>query len=529
MSAAHELAERGIAVEVYEGQTIPGGKARSMPVPGSGTGGRSDLPGEHGFRFFPGFYKHLPDTMKRIPFGDQPDGVFGNIVQGTEFQVARLGRTDPILPARFPHSFQEVKRDFLEIMNGDLGIPAKEALFFFDRLLQYATTCEKRRVAEYEHIVWWDYIKASQMSETYQAYLARGLTRSLVAARAEVASTRTIGAVLLQLWFNMTTPGQTLDRVLNGPTNDVWIEPWLTHLRSLGVVYHQGCKVVAIDCVDGRIAKVTIEKADGTRFDAAGDYFISALPVDRLLPLVTPAMVAADARLSRLGNLKTEWMNGIQLYLRRDVPLVNGHTIYTDSPWALTSISQRQFWRDPLTRYGDGSLGGILSIDISDWNQPGVVYGKPAKELTSKEEIRAEVLAQVRTALPEADLGDDNIITYFLDPDITLPNGGATAANLEPLLINTAGSLADRPDVVTQIPNLLLVGDYVRTNTDIATMEAANESARRATNAILANIGSSASFCEIWGLDEPDIFVPMKALDEIRFELGLPYGTLSLP
>ena len=36
LSAAHELAERGFDVTVYETRPIPGGKARSMPVPGSG-------------------------------------------------------------------------------------------------------------------------------------------------------------------------------------------------------------------------------------------------------------------------------------------------------------------------------------------------------------------------------------------------------------------------------------------------------------------------------------------------------------
>ena len=71
LSAAHELIERGFEVTVYETRDRAGGKARSMPVPGSGSGGRPDLPGEHGFRFFPGFYRHLPDTMRRIPYGGQ--------------------------------------------------------------------------------------------------------------------------------------------------------------------------------------------------------------------------------------------------------------------------------------------------------------------------------------------------------------------------------------------------------------------------------------------------------------------------
>ena len=40
LSAAHELAERGFDVTVYEARDAFGGKARSMPVPGSGADGR---------------------------------------------------------------------------------------------------------------------------------------------------------------------------------------------------------------------------------------------------------------------------------------------------------------------------------------------------------------------------------------------------------------------------------------------------------------------------------------------------------
>jgi uncharacterized protein with NAD-binding domain and iron-sulfur cluster len=54
LAVAHELAERGFDVTVYEPKAL-GGKARSIPVPGTSGGGRRDLPGEHGFRFFPGF------------------------------------------------------------------------------------------------------------------------------------------------------------------------------------------------------------------------------------------------------------------------------------------------------------------------------------------------------------------------------------------------------------------------------------------------------------------------------------------
>ena len=63
LSAARELINRGFQVEVYEASSCADGKARSVGVPGSGKDGRKDLSGEHGFRFFPRFYKHITATI----------------------------------------------------------------------------------------------------------------------------------------------------------------------------------------------------------------------------------------------------------------------------------------------------------------------------------------------------------------------------------------------------------------------------------------------------------------------------------
>src|SRR5436189_1512430 len=89
LSAAHELVERGFDVAVYECRGDWGGKARSYGVPASGSQGRSDLPAEHGFRLFPGFYRHLPDTMKRIPFRGNAQGVYDNFVPTSRMEIAR--------------------------------------------------------------------------------------------------------------------------------------------------------------------------------------------------------------------------------------------------------------------------------------------------------------------------------------------------------------------------------------------------------------------------------------------------------
>lgn len=94
LSAAHELIVRGYDVSVYECKSIPGGKARSMPYAGSGKGGRRDLPGEHGFRLFPRFYRHVIDTLKRIPYENKT--VYDNLMEVTRLDIATY--TSPLQP-----------------------------------------------------------------------------------------------------------------------------------------------------------------------------------------------------------------------------------------------------------------------------------------------------------------------------------------------------------------------------------------------------------------------------------------------
>ncbi len=528
LSAAHELAERGFQVRVFERKALFGGKARSLEVPNTAANGRMNLPGEHGFRFFPNFYKHVTDTMKRIPYPGNAQGVFDNIVPGTRAQIARNGKMSIVAVARCPQTLDDWVTTLKALVNGaELGIPDAEVLFYVDRLLTLLTTCEERRVAEYEKIAWWDFIDAEHKSAAFQQFLARGATRSMVAIRAEEGSTRTVGYIGLQLTLGLLKVGDPVDHLLNGPTNEVWIDPWIQYLQSRGVEFHLDARLAGFRMSGSAISSVTVEMNGGLH-DVSADYYVSALPAEAIAPLLTADMKQAAPSLANIDKLRTNWMNGLQFYLEHDVPVVNGHTIYIDSPWALTSVSQRQFWRtNQLDKYGDGRLGGILSVDISDWSAPGILYGKPAMQCTA-EEIKNEVWAQIKGHLNvdgAQQLEDGNLLNWFLDPDIEFPNP-SQVTNLEPLLINTAGSLSYRPEAHTEIPNLFLASDYVHTYSDLACMEGANEAARRATNAILDRAGSPAARATLWPLEEPEFFAPMRDYDLLRFRLGLPHASL---
>ena len=528
LTAAQELVERGFSVTVFE-PSAWGGKARSIPVPGTGTSGREDLPGEHGFRFFPGFYHHVPNTMRRIPFGA---GTVGDHLVDAPTQGAKFLRSgdhadgfafgigpDPAQMLSVPY----LRRYLKDVLAGD-QVPPHELAYFVERFLVFLTSCDERRLGQWEKVSWWDFVGAEKRSAAYQRVLASGLTRSLVAAKDTIASTRTIGNMGEAFIYTIMGRGNdgALDRVLDLPTNEAWIDPWMTYLRGRGVRFVDDQRLLRYEVSRGRIAAAVLADGRGQQSRVEADWFVSAMPAERVVPTLTSDVLALDPGLRGVQSLVTDWMVGIQYFLREKADITRGHITFLDAPWALTALTQGQFWKDRVIArdYGDGEVVDILSVDISDWDAPGILYGKPAKEC-SPEEVAAEVLAQIREHQTAGQHLPDGIVhSWFLDPGVQWDPARGRSTNETPLLINTVDSWRKRPAARTRIPNLLMSGDFVQTDVDLATMEGANESARHAVNAILDESGSSAERVETFRLYDPPEFMALKATDKLLYGLG---------
>ncbi len=549
MSAAHELILRGFEVEVYERNTdYAGGKARSVNVPGTDIAPTNRfLPGEHGFRFFPGFYRHITDIMKNIPFDDSGKTCFDNLVATDDVQISQVGTLPIVMPVNFPTSLRDIENLFASYLQVSAELTQAEVSFFSQRIWQLMTSCQDRFFNEYEQVGWWEYLQADAFSGAYRSLLAEGLTRSLVAAKAQKASTRTVGAVFLQLLYLIVDPfAKGTDRVLSGPTNDAWLNPWLSFLQSQGVKYYKSRQVAAIHMDKGKVSGVSVKDPDGSQAVqlVTGDYYLLATPVEVAANLISEEMLAADASLENIIHLapNVEWMNGIQFYLTERFDMHRGHTIYSGSNWALTSVSQLQFWDgyDIGNRF-NGQVKGILSVDISDWNAPGNFNQKAAQDCTP-DEVKEEVWKQLKQEinLPgQPELLKDSMLQFvYLDADITriteepslLVKARLTEkkvdklrqlANKEPLLVNQVNTWTLRPNTFTQISNFFLAADYVKTYTDLATMEGASEAARRAVNNIITASGSRADYCELWKFKTPLILEALQVADQARWNKGL--------
>jgi hypothetical protein len=202
------------------------------------------------------------------------------------------------------------------------------------------------------------------------------------------------------------------------------------------------------------VTSVTILNLDSNeKEEIPADFYVAAVPVEVMEALArgNDPLSTAEPKFADLHMLRTARVNGIQFYLRRDVPVVAGHAIYLDSSWALTSVSQQQFWRGSIAQeYGDGTVGGILSVNISDWDTPCPCHDRCANNC-SPDEIAIEVWSQLKAHLNRGEvlLDDANLAGYYLDRDVRPCRKSSLSLDvdldLEPLLINTAGSWKYRP------------------------------------------------------------------------------------
>jgi uncharacterized protein with NAD-binding domain and iron-sulfur cluster len=474
--------------------------------------------------------------MKRIPFtvNGKKNSVFNNLTSTSRIMLARQGKAPIVTPASFPKSLSDIELIIKDLHGIDSGLTSEEVHFFAERVWQLMTSSKTRRENDYERLGWWEYLQADRFSVNYQHLLVEGLTRTLVAAKAELASTKTGGDIFLQLFYCSTDPSVNTDRVLNGPTNEKFLDAWKDYLISKNVTIHQGESASHVNLnKDKTVKSVTITQANGKTKEVSGDYYIMAMPVERAAKLISDEMIEADTTLQYIKQLSTSvsWMNGLQYFLSEDVVINKGHVICSDSEWALTCISQVQFWEDyDITTKGNNNIKGVLSVDISDWFTAGTyTTTKTANECT-REEVEKEVRAQLKASLnfEKVILRDDMIIDFYLDRDIkekpTSELNKEELEDIEPLLVNSINTWALRPTADCYIPNLYFASDYVRTNTDLATMEGANEAARRAVNCILQKSESKAQSCEIWELKEPFCFDLMKWHDKQRYKKGLPWS-----
>lgn len=449
------------------------------------------LPGEHGFRFFPALYRHLFDTLRRIPvrgdgqnFGDTYRTVYDNLVPTESNWLAvddcikrpRSKKARERGVVRFPRRLRKSLREVLDAMSDmqtELGYTARDIELLKLRLYKYMTSCRRRRNEQYEGMSWSDFMGLSDLSPIARRDMERA-PQLLAAMTAKQSDARTQGNLATQLMLDPLNADERVDSTLNGPTTVAWLIPWKDYLVTQGVRFVPGALTGFEPKGEGKIRPCMADlKLFGGRSPRVeeiekADYYVLALPIqawsDNCRALVTSWMQARmDAKMEadhvgRLGNWLLKYvrpgcrkslykgLSGIQFYFDSDELARTGHTLFMDSPWRICAISQASFWS--RRRESFDTYRGIVSIDIGSLADGGLIAPredqvsncvKPFME-TVREKVHGDVWAQVHTEYsafadrkgqpaPYRMYRIDEYIRY--DSETSLP-----CKNLAPFLIN---------------------------------------------------------------------------------------------
>jgi hypothetical protein len=543
------------------------------------------FPGEHGFRFFPSFYRHLFDTMRRTPVTNPHPSernirtVFDNLVPVDELGFARgEKKTSFALPRKPVLSFELVRRYLREITR-ELEYTLEDMSRFEVALFEYMTSCSARREAEYENLSWSDFIDVPQFSAVFRDHLEYGPQMAL-GLRGSLSDARTQGNVVTQMFRDQIISSQNCDSTLDGPTSSAWFNHWKDYLLLQGVKFERGTLIGFRGQGQQIIPQVTF---GAPMVELDSDYYVLAFALQEMNPLVDAFLVAwnnsavpvpADNDFARVRtfcgpNLTNDLLQprpngplqhlaGIQYYFDTELKFWRAHTQYLDSPWSLSSISQPQFWA--RARDITDNFRSLVSVDIGDWERNYAVT-PPAGPTThhnawseSADRIAKLAWAQIRDHHDEAfyaKYGDKarfpRPIAYALDQrlDCSAPQKidyGAYLVAKTGMYRTRPGALSDgivQPKAQSSyglVAGYVLAGTYMQTFTRLTSMEAANESARHAVNAILDDAEVACDRCEIWDNEELefDDLTWFKELDKSLFDRGLPHfvrtlGWRSLP
>jgi len=314
------------------------------------------LPGEHGYRYFPAFYRNLFDVMRRTPIIDDDGRVtaetaFDQLVPAPTVGFAFRGRSDargrwkPAVLRQFPRrralSVKEL-REQLRLTYDQMGVDERDLLHYEMQLLRYATSSTARRRG-YEAVSWWDFLRGRTSPDQpairdddpsdprnaiyteRMTYWLRELPQALIAMQSSETDARTYGTIVSQLLQGDIGDGSIRDMTLNGPTSVVWLRQWKRFLKRQGVDFYvgeltgleRGARGELLPCVEGpeddrprlepfdRFAGTNPDdwaarRAPGTThaFDDS-DFFVLALPIDAAAEIVRP--FGARARTTQAG------------------------------------------------------------------------------------------------------------------------------------------------------------------------------------------------------------------------------------
>jgi hypothetical protein len=523
LTVAHELASRGWQVTVVEENPDAGGFFRSLRRDGD------NLPSEYSWHGMGPWYHNVFDLLKQIPHGDGGTLYERALSRPIDFGIAPdLGHAQFNDTGKVPdvrRMFRMTRLDrlrwaWLMLKTWTAGQRSQREYAAINAAEAWRTvmtpTASSTWVASFGPWVGSDWVNVS----LHQAGLF--FCRQLTTQPTHLHAADDEGSA----WEHGAGSGWLL---LRGPSSEAWFEPWVAHLRTLGVQFRFGERLHRFDHEGDRITVAWLES--GARVEAdlhvlATNPYAAADIVER-----TPTLVAlptlCDFRPLTADPPHVQVSFRLAFTERIHWPRLRCALVVADSEFNLTLFAEEQVWSNNVD-LGDG-VASLWTGTACVSKAPGQLHGLPLERCTrqqfidevSHQLLRCESLdALVREANDGRPLASFAIHLIEIWPEWTFSPEGIRGR--QPKWVNTTHTQRWLPDQRSPLSNLVIAGAHTRTEADVWSIEAAVESGRRAARLV-----------------EPDVTVlpqhrpwPLRrlaAIDDVLYGIGAPHVLVLLP
>ena len=460
MAAALRLLERGFSVQIFESTDRLGGKA--------GADKFGDDWDEHGWHLFPLWYLNIFEIAKELSFIE-------NFIDKTKYGYMQSDKFPMTKYLENPFSWQLAIRN---LFNGIIP-PTHSYLYQFAFIDLMSHSYSSRR--QLDQIALNGFVRSKwYCTEKVVKQLEDTVSRASAIESYEMSS-MTVRNVM-RYWFDYSSPWF---RILNTDLQQGFILPIQRRLEELGCTIRFNKKVTSLDLVDKNIASVEVtDVINASSKNELVEKLLVTIAVEDIVPLLSPKILNADARLGRVFYLRSRMMAGMTIYLNNFVPdIPDYHVNFVGSPYSLSMIDVTKVWNKT-----DRSIICIVASDITALAGHGL------------QEAEIAILNDLKRYLPF--LTDDNIQRINFQPHFE-----------HPLFANTAGMWRNRPKSTTAIENLYLAGDYCRSHVDLTCMEGAVATGLLAAESIRSTKGKGEPIRVLIPTTRPRwFFVLLKAL-----------------
>ena len=312
---------------------------------------------------------------------------------------------------------------------------------------------------------------------------------------------------------------EKLWNVLNQPTSEGWIDPWVKLLKKKGVKFYFNKKLDKIKHKNNKITSCIVNKQKITADEhifALDPYALNKILLKSNLPKI-------QKQISNLVTINNQI--SFRLGFNRKIKLPDKQLgfVLLESPYNITFYLQEDSWANNIKLDKNNKIKTLISGTIIQPYENGSLYNKTATSL-SKEKLLDEIQHNIisdkhfnKLILNKKKISKNDIIFREIFTDWIEKNGRLTSKNKK--WVNNSLNQEYRPTGNTHVKNMFLAGSHNKTTVDVWSMEGAVESGKDISNLILEKYKKN----KIKVFKHDINFGIISNIDDLLYKLNLPH------